>query len=291
MSLLQSIFMGIVQGLTEFLPVSSSGHLAIFKNLFGMEVDGGIFFDVLLHVGTLVAVIFAFRQDIKRLILEGCRIIYDVICNIKTFINNKKNNENEAYKRVIYNNYRKFVMLIVVATIPTAALGFCSRHLVEAAGGTLLAPGIGLLITGILLLVVDYTNSGKKIPKDATYANAMWIGICQGIAVFPGISRSGMTIAASLLSGFNRKFAVKYSFIMSIPAIIGAAILELTQLGGSDITLKLAFNYFLGAAAAGVVGYFCIKVMINLVQKKKFRYFAFYCFLIGVVAIAGNFVR
>lgn len=290
MSLLQSIFMGIIQGLTEFLPVSSSGHLAIFKNLFGMNVEGGIFFDVLLHVGTLAAVIVAFRQDIKRLLLEGCRIIYDVICNIKIFINNKKNNQNEAYKRVIYNNYRKFVMLIIVATIPTGALGFCSRHLVEAAGSTLLAPGIGLLITGILLLVVDYTNSGRKIPKDATYANAMWIGICQGIAVFPGISRSGMTIAASLLSGFNRKFAVKYSFIMSIPAILGAAILELTQIGGSDITLRLGLYYLLGAIVAGVTGYFCIKLMINLVQKKKFRYFAFYCFFIGVVAIIGNFV-
>lgn len=290
MSFLQSIFLGIVQGLTEFLPVSSSGHLAILKNFFGIETAGGIFFDVLLHVGTLVAIFFAFREDIKRLILEGCRIIYDVCCNIRTFIQNKKTGSNEAYRRIVHNNYRKFVMLVIIATIPTGMLGFVSRHLVEAAGSTLLAPGIGLLITGILLLVVDFTKSGKKLPKDATYANSMWIGICQGLAVFPGISRSGMTIASSLLCGFNKKFAVKYSFIMSVPAIIGAAILELTELDTASITVVTSLSYLLGAVVAGVVGYFAIKFMIVIVQRKKFRYFAYYCFLIGLISIIGNFV-
>ncbi len=291
MSILQSILLGIVQGLTEFLPVSSSGHLAIIQNLFGIETEGGILFDVLLHVGTLVAIFVAFRTDIQRLLLEGCSILYDVYCNIRTFIHNKKNGSNEAYKRIIHNNYRKFVMLIVVATIPTGMLGFVSRHLVEAAGGNLLAPGIGLLITGILLLVVDFTRSGKKIPRDATYANAMWIGICQGLAVFPGISRSGMTIASSLLFGFNRKFAVKFSFLMSVPAILGAAILEISQIGGSELTWGLGGIYLVGAIVAGIVGYFAIKFMIVVVQRKKFRYFAYYCFLIGVISIVANFVH
>lgn len=291
MSVLEAILLGIVQGITEFLPVSSSGHLAIFQNLLGIETEGGVFFDVLLHIGTLVALFMAFRKDVSRLLLEACRIAYDLYRNARIYIDNHKNNKNGEYIRVIGNNYRKFVVLILVSAIPTGLLGFFSRHLVEAASGNLLAPGIGLLITAVLLLVVGSRKSGTKIPKDASYADAMWIGICQGIAVFPGISRSGMTIAASLLCGFNRNFAVKYSFLMSIPAIIGAALLELTQLGKANLTLGLAGTYLLGAVAAGIVGYFAIKFMIVIVQRKKFTYFAYYCFLIGLIAIISNFVR
>lgn len=291
MNLLQALFMGLLQGVTEFLPVSSSGHLAIFKNLFGVATDTGILFDVLLHMGTLVAVVVAFYKDIYKLVLETCSIIYDLVQNAKIFIENKKTGEDHRYIRIVHNNYRKFVVLIIVSTIPTAFIGYMGKGLVEVAGQNLLAPGIGLLITGILLLVVDFTKAGNKIPKDVTYANAMWIGICQGIATFPGISRSGMTITAGLLNGLNRKFAVKYSFIMSIPAILGAMVLELKDIGGSGVTLALGMNYLAGTIVAGVVGYFCIRAMLVLVRKKKFRYFAYYCFLIGVVSIVGSFFK
>ena len=290
MSVLNAILMGLLQGLTEFLPVSSSGHLVIFKLVFGVNTDTGILFDVMLHIGTLGAVFVAFWKDIRQLAIETVRIIYDVIQNIKIFINNRKTGDDDPYRKIVHNNYRKFVMLILVSTIPTGILGFVAQGLVEKAGSSLLFPGIGLLITCILLLVVDFINSGNKIPKDVTYANAMWIGICQGISTFPGISRSGMTICACLLAGLNRKFAVKYSFLMSVLAILGAAVLELKNFGSETMSLGLGFTYLLGMIVAGVVGYFCVKTMLVLVRKKQFRYFAYYCFLIGIIALISNFV-
>lgn len=290
MSILESLFMGLIQGVTEFLPVSSSGHLAIFKNIFKLNTDTGILFDVLLHVGTLVAIVLVFRKDIGRLIVEGFRFLYDIIENIKIFIHNKKTGDAKRYKKLVPNNYRKFVVLIIVSTIPTGIIGLVLENTVIAANATLLAPGIGLFITGILLLVVDYFKAGNKIPKDVTYRDAVAIGICQGIATFPGISRSGMTIVACLLCGLNRKFAVKYSFIMSIPAVFGAAILEFKDIPGSGITIPQFFIYLAGAVIAGAVGYLCIKAMLILVQKKKFRYFAIYCFLVGIVSIGCHFL-
>lgn len=291
MSVINAVLMGLIQGLTEFLPVSSSGHLAIFKILFGVNTDTGILFDVMLHVGTLGAVFAAFSKDIRKLIIETLKIIMDLAENFQLYLSNRKDGKSRSYRKIVNNNYRKFVMLILVSTIPTGILGYTARGLVEMAGTVLLFPGIGLLITGILLWVVDFVNFGSKVPKDTTYANAMWIGICQGLASFPGISRSGMTICASLLCGLSRKFAVKYSFLMSVPAIIGAAVLELGEFGGESMTVGLGFTYLLGAAVAGVVGYFCIKTMLVLIRKKKFRYFSYYCFLAGAIAIVGYFVK
>lgn len=291
MTIWEAIVLGIVQGLTEFLPVSSSGHLAIFEHLLGVNMDGGMLFDVMLHLGTLTAIVLVFYKDIGKLIIEGFRMIRDVFGNARTFFQNQKNAEETRYSKIVHNNYRKFVLMIIVASVPTAIIGFLLRNLVTVTSATLLFPGLGLFITGILLLVVDFVEPGKKIPKDTSLWSALVIGACQGVAVLPGISRSGMTITAALLSGYNRKFAVKFSFIMSIPAILGAGILELKEaVGASNVTGSFLLCSFIGAIVAGIVGYFCIKFMLRLVQKKKLRYFSYYCFVIGMVAIVANFL-
>lgn len=290
MSFFQAILLGIVQGLTEFLPVSSSGHLAICEQLFHIQMDSGMFFDVMLHLGTLIAIFVAFRKDIGRLIMEAIRMVRDIFLNAKLYFHNKKTGEAKRYTRIVHSNYRRFVVLVLVATIPTAILGYFMRSIVDMASATLLFPGLGLLVTGILLLVVDFVPAGDRIPRDVNFITALLIGVCQGFATFPGVSRSGTTITACLLGGFNRKFAVKFSFIMSIPAVLGAAILEWTKAGGETITAGLVGNCFAGAIAAGIVGYFSIKTMLVIVQRQKLRYFSYYCFLIGVVAIVGNFL-
>lgn len=290
MTIIQAILLGIVQGLTEFLPVSSSGHLAILQNFFGIETPDSLLFEVLLHAATLLAVFVAFWDDIRKLLVEAVGMLYDVLDSAKKYLMGQRRGKKEKRTPLVHNNYRKLVALILVSTIPTAVLGLSSRNLVEAASGNLLAPGIGLLLTGVLLLVVDSVKTGKKIPKNATYAQAMWIGICQGLAVFPGISRSGITIAACMLCGFNRKFSVKYSFLMSVPAIIGAVFLEAPMAGHAQLTISLALLYLLSAILAGVVGYFVIKFMVVLVQRQKFKYFAIYCFFMGILSIAGNFL-
>lgn len=290
MTLLQSVLMGIIQGVTEFLPVSSSGHLAIFKILFDVNTDTGILFDVLLHVGTLIAVCVVYYKDIIRLIVEFVHILIDLVLNLKTFFIRIIRKEDVTYRRIINNSYRKFVLLIIVATIPTGIIGSIGSDLVEACSEFLIVPGVCLLITAVLLFISDRIPDGTKKPKQVTATNAFVIGICQGIATMPGISRSGTTIAACVISGFDRKFAVKYSFILSIPAILGALVLQLKDLG--DITLAAGElrNYLVGMIVAAVVGYVCIKTLLVVVKKKKFKYFGFYCIAAGILAIVGHFL-
>lgn len=289
MSLLQAILMGIIQGLTEFLPVSSSGHLALFKILFGVETDTGILYDVLLHVGTLIAICLVYYKDIGKLIVEGCGILRDAFFNVVVFFRNKALQEDEPYRRIVNSGYRKFVMLIIVSTIPTGIIGVFGKDAVTMASEILIVPGICLVVTGILLLVADRAKDGEKLPKNVTYTNAFGVGIAQGIATLPGLSRSGTTITACLLSGYQRNFAVKYSFIMSIPAILGALILELTDISSVAVTSAEIVYYIIGMIIAAVVGYICIKTMLVIVRRKKFTGFAIYCFIIGIVSIAGYF--
>lgn len=296
MSLLQSIIMGIIQGVTEFLPVSSSGHLALFQILFDVQTDTGLLFGVLLHLGTLIAICIAFYKDIIRLIIEFFMMLKDILFNIVILFQNIFMRRGLEYQRVISTAYRKFVLLILVSTIPTGVIGIVDSDLVAVAETVLIIPGICLIITGLLLLVADHLPNGTKTPKHVTYTNAFLIGICQGLATLPGLSRSGTTITACLASGFDRKFAVKYSFIMSIPAVLGAALLEcknfveMSNAGTAAVTGADIGIYIAGMLVAAVVGYISIKTMLVIVRRKKFTWFALYCFLIGGISVVGYFV-
>lgn len=288
MSLLQSIFLGFIQGLTEFLPVSSSGHLSIFKQFFDID-SGGIFYDVLLHIGTLIAVCFVYYKDIWKMITEGCGIIRDAFVNIGIWLGNVIHHEHNPYRKLIDSSYRKFVMLVIVSTIPTGIIGVVAGDLVEASQQLLIIPGICLIITSILLFIADRLPDGDKMPRNTSYTNAFAIGIAQGVATMPGISRSGTTITACLLSGMNRSYAVKYSFIMSIPAILGALVLKIRDVDMAALTSGDVLNYVVGTLVAMVVGYICIKTMLVIVRKKKFIIFSIYCLIMGIVSIAGYF--
>ena len=295
MNLFESILMGIIQGVTEFLPVSSSGHLAIFKNLFGLQ-EVGLLFDVLLHVGTLVAVCIAFYKDILELIINGFGIVVDACKNIGYFfINMIKKNQKEFkkkdYLKVISTPYRRFAMLVIVTTIPTGIMGILFDDIIEAASTALIIPGICLLITGTLLLIADNTPDGKKNENTVSYKNAAVVGVCQGIATLPCISRSGTTIVACLVSKMVRKFAVKYSFIMSIPVILGAAVLQVKDVTTESISGGEILNYIIGMIVAAVVGYICIKTMLKVVRNKKFFGFSVYCYIVGAIAIFSYFLK
>lgn len=290
MSLIQALLLGFIQGITEFLPISSSGHLAIIENLFHIETDTGLFFNTILHLGTLVVILVVFYQDMKKLFLEGCKIVCDFYENVCIYFYNKHQQEAKRYKKVISNNYRKLFLLLLVSTISTAFVGFFLQNFAEQAEKNLLASAMGFFITGVLLLVVDFFPAGKKVPKDVTYFMAFLLGICQGIAVFPGISRAGITIAVCLLCGFSKKFAVKYSFLMAIPTIMGAVLLELFQFTYISKNMEVLFLAVISAMIAGIIGYFCIKGMLELIKRKRFRIFSMYCFLLGIVAIIYNFI-
>lgn len=290
MSFIEALILGLIQGLTEFLPISSSGHLAILENIFIKGGSAGILFDVILHVGTLVAVFAALHQEVMRLVYEGCTCIYDMFGNAGVYLHNKTHQDARRYKKIISNNYRKLLLLLLITTIPTAIEGFLFENLAEIAGENFLAPAMGLFITGVLLLTADFFSAGKKIPKDVTYKTALLIGIFQGFAVFPGISRVGVTIVVCLLCGFNRKFAVKYTFLAGIPTVIGAAILEIPKIPGSGVTIGMLATYVAAATIAGFTGYLCIRIMMEAARKRKFRFFSIYCFLLGIAAVVCNFV-
>jgi len=288
MTILQSIFLGIVQGLTEFLPVSSSGHLAILQNIFHIETGDSVLFDVLLHLGTLLVVFIVYWKDICKLVVEAVRLCADAVANVGIFFKGKKG--ERQYRRLIRTNYRKFVVLIILSTIPTGLMGYFGRKLISDASNTLIVPGICLLITAVLLLLSDRCTNCYKIPRDVSGLEAVLVGIAQGFATLPGLSRSGSTLAACLMCGFDRKFAVKYSFILSIPAILGAAVLEISDVAAETVTPQLVGVYAAGMAAAAVVGYLCIRVMLKIVRNRKLSYFAIYCAIAGAVAIIASFV-
>ncbi|WP_455714526.1 undecaprenyl-diphosphate phosphatase [Anaerosporobacter sp.] len=289
MTILQAIIMGIVQGVAEFLPISSSGHLAIMKYILHIN-DTGLLFNVMLHFGTLIAMFVAFWKDIKQLLIEGFGIIGDLFVNIGRLVHNLFSKEKREYNKVIKTAYRKFVMLVVVSTIPTGILGILLQNVVEVTSETLIIPGLCLLLTGVLLLISDRTVPGKKRAKDVTYADAGIIGLAQGLATLPGLSRSGTTITACLSCGLDKNFAVKYSFIMSIPAILGAVILQMKDISTVAVDSTEVVGYVIGTLIATIVGYICIKTMLVVVRRKKYKGFAYYCFVVGSIAVIWNFV-
>ena len=290
MNIIEAIILGLVQGLAEFLPISSSGHLAIAKELFGLD-DVGLAFDLLLHLGTLIAVFVAFYKDIWELIVEGCGIIKDTCINVGYWFMNKTGDKSKEYIKVISSPYRRFVMLIIISTIPTGIMGLLFKSIFNLDNPILLVPAISLLLTGCLLLLADSLPSGKTTEKNATYLQGAIIGISQGFATLPGLSRSGTTIACCLACGFEKKFAVKYSFIMSIPAILGANILELGDLASAGISTGELINYIVGTIVAAITGYICIKTMLVVVRRNKFKYFAYYCFAVGLLSGIVFFVK
>ncbi len=285
MELIKALILGLIQGLAEFLPISSSGHLAIFKHVLGFDTDTGLLFDVLLHLGTLAAVFVAFSKDIFELIKEGFSIIGQFfkslyLCMVK----------REKWQAVITTPYRRFVMLVVISTIPTGIMGLLFSDAINAASATLIVPGALLLINGVQLLISDRLADGKLTEDTASYGKAAVVGVAQGVATFPGISRSGTTITACLACGFSREFAVKYSFIMSIPAILGALVLELLDFAPEALSASDWMNYLSATVVSALVGYVCIKTMLVVVRGKKFKYFAYYCFAMGAFAVLFSFL-
>lgn len=284
MNVFKSLVMGIVQGITEFLPVSSSGHLAIFEQLLDMNLENGIYFDIMLHFGTLIAVIVAFREDVWGMIRETWRMLVTVFANLLVFIAKKKGNTRYTYFKVINSSYRKLVLMVIISTIPTGILGIVGAKLVSAVSDSLWIVGIYLIITGILLLLADYRHGILKI-KDATYSSAFLLGIVQGVATMPGLSRSGTTIATARMMGYNKKLAVKYSFIMSIPAVFGAMVVKFKNIGNEAFGSSNLPGYLIGTISAGITGYFAIKIMLKLIKNRKYTGFSIYCFAAGVAAI------
>lgn len=285
------ILLAVIQAVTEFLPVSSLGHLCAAESFLGIGHETGLLLETMLHLGTVAAIIFLFKKDLKRIGIELMGMFLDLIGNLNLYIHNKRKGTDLKYARIVTGTYRKLTVLLLISMIPTALLGITSRRLALLAADTPIFSGIGFLLSGILLLVTDLNRSGgAKGPKEASYDSAMWIGICQGLAVFPGISRMGFTICAALLCGYSRKFAVRFSVFMSLPAIIGAFFTEIGYFAVPEMTVGLGVAFVFAAVIAGFVGCLVIRNMLSWAQKVELRYFAYYSFAVGIITLAIIFI-
>ena len=277
MTFLSSFLLGLVQGIAEFLPISSSGHLAIAQNLLGMSDAGTVpeFFDVLLHLGTLVAVFVAYWADIKDMVLEFFRGAGDLIHH------SKPNPVPPA---------RRLILLIILGTLPLFVV-LPVKDAVQSLSNSMVFIGAALIVTGVLLFVSDRVKKGRKNERTATWLDVLIVGLGQAIATMPGISRSGMTITTGCFVGFERKFAVRFSFLLSIPAVLGANILSLADAAKAGINWAEVPVYLVGVVTAAVVGYLCIRLLRFIADRGKFGAFAYYCWAVGVLTLVLNVIK
>lgn len=290
MTFLKAILLGLIQGLTEFIPVSSFGNLAVANRFLNYNTEHIALYSILIHLGTLWVLLRIFRNEIKKMFFAVCSMVKDVLENFKIWIENRKNFDARRYQKVLGSNYRRLAFMVLTASIPTAIVGYLLHGPSWEAAGSLLSLGIGFLITGIILLVADMLQAGRKIPRDAGILDVLILGVAQGISVLPGISRTGATISCSVMRGYSRKFSIKYSFLMSIPAVIGAVLAEIGELRGASFDWILVLSGLAGMITAAITGMLCIRAVLRLLQKKNFTRFACCNFVIGILVLAGHFI-
>jgi undecaprenyl-diphosphatase len=254
MTIIEAIVLGIVQGLTEFLPVSSSGHLVLLQKVFQIN-EGAMLFTIMLHFGTLISIFIVFRNDIFEMIKSPLS---------------------------------KLSLMIISATIPTVLIALLLKDLVEDAFSSASTLGFGFLFTGVLLWTVDSIKPGKKELKEMTFINAILIGIAQGLAIFPAVSRSGSTIAGALFQNFDRRYAAKFSFLMSIPAILGSLVFQVKDIVGTELSIEWT-PVIIGTLVAAASGYFAIRFMMEVITKKSLKYFSVYVFVLGGLVLLDQY--
>ncbi len=277
MSVFEALIQGVVQGLSEFLPISSSGHLSLLQYFFGISGEASASFSILLHFGTLVAVFAAFYKTIWALIVEFFRIFKDIFTGKFSL----KNSSPE----------RRMILLLIVAQLPLLIFYFISDFYNSlSADSDIIVEGCCFLLTSVLLFISDRVVKGKKTAADMSYKDALIIGTVQGIAPLPGLSRSGSTISTGLMCGLTREYAVSFSFIMGIPPVLMANLLEIKDILGGEVDGAAAplepMQSIIGIVVAAVVGFASIKMVNYLVKKDKFTIFAWYTLFLGLATVA-----
>ena len=250
-TLLEILILAIIQGLTEWLPISSSGHLVIAQKYLGLNLP--LIFSVMLHTGTVIVVLVAFRKDIEEIVKALA-------------MGDFKNEEG------------RLALFIAVGSVPIALIGFVFHGFFESLFNNLLAVGLALLITGIVLFFSEKRRGNKKLG----ILDSLIIGLAQAVAIIPGVSRSGMTVATGLLRKIDKVTAFKYSFLLSVPAVIGATVLESRELFVGNIDM---IPLFLGTIVSMIVGFGSLKLLQKIVMREKFHLFAYYCWTVGLAII------
>ena len=271
MTYIQAIILGLAQGLAEFLPISSSGHLALLQYFFGVNSDNVLPFTVLMHLGTLLSVFIIYWTDIVELIKELIATIKD-ICTGKGL-------------RINANPTRRMGFMIIVATIPTALIGLLFEDFFNNLYASLVGISLGLIFTGMILLIAERMGKQDKTIMTMKFRHAVFVGIMQGIAICPGVSRSGSTLFGSLISGLDRETAVKFAFLISIPSILGSVILEAPDAFEQGMDAAIVGPVIVGVIIAALSGIFAIKAMIRVVTGKRLFGFSIYVWLVAATVL------
>lgn len=275
MTLIQAIILGIIQGVAEFLPISSSGHLVVLQNFFGIK-EGNLFFTEMLHFGTLISIFIVYFNDIINIIVEFFKMIGDGI-------------KNKKFR--IKNGYQKLGLLIIVGSIPTAIIGILFEDFFENFYSSSLLPiGIAFMITGLLIWIANKRPYENKNVKNMSFLDSFIIGTFQGIAIIPGISRSGSTIVAGLFRGLDRSLATEFSFLLALPATFGAGLLGIRDVVKTGSELAFTAPLLIGMALSTIIGVFAIKFLISILKKDKLYYFSYYLWTIGIITIISHFL-
>ena len=273
MSISEAFILGLVQGLTEFLPVSSSAHLVFVQHLLGFK-EPLLFFDIVLHLGTLVSLFIYFSADLAHLIRDSFDAVF--------FLLRRKRTE-EIFELAPYS---RWALGLLIASFPTGVIGFLFKDWFESLFGSLGAVGWALVGTSVILGLTFYFEKGKKGIKKTGWVDFLFIGALQGVAIIPGISRSGTTIAAGLFRGLDRETAFRFSFLLAIPAILGAALLELKK--GFLLAKGDLFPLGVGFLTALVFGYIAISLLSKLVRKGRLHFFALYTLLLAFLVLFSS---
>lgn len=263
----QAIALGVVQGLTEYLPVSSSGHLVIAHHLFGLA-EPAVFFDVILHMGTLVAVVWFYRDTIASILKGSLKALTGGWAGFKPA---------SAFDPSFY-----YALMIIAASSPTGLIGVLFKDQLEGLFGSMSWTGVSFIVNGLMLLTVVWAKDREREVSDIKWWEAVAIGVAQGIAIVPAISRSGATITLALFMGMKKEKAAEFSFLLSIPAILGALALKLRHHSDVHSAVSLGTGFIVSL----VVGYFSLILLVTLMKRGKFQWFGYYCVAVGAAVLA-----
>ncbi len=292
MDLLRDIFLGFIQGITGFLPVSSSGHLLLLSNWFGMDAGYTTFFLCVLKLASLLAVFVVMFKDIMKLIMGSFQLILDMFSNVVIFFRKNFGREKEGYYVLDSNPYKKMSLMILISTVATGVCGLFLKSVADNMAWIPLAIGICFIITGVVLVLAEsLSGDGKRNIKNMGAFEAIVIGIAQGISVIPGISRVAMAYVAAIAFGHSRNFAMKYTIFLAIPSIVGSALVNLCQLEGTSISMSGLSNMLAGMLVCISTSVLFLKIMLKLSKRGNYLAFALYGIVFGViVSIIGFFV-
>ncbi|MGN0274006.1 MAG: undecaprenyl-diphosphate phosphatase [Chordicoccus sp.] len=290
MDVLISVLAGVVQGLTEFIPVSSSGILVILRQMTGFTGDEALAYLAFLHLGTLAALLICLQNDLKKMARELLRMLRDIRSNAALYLRASRSGEEPRYARIVTTTYRRLVVMTLSSALMTALIGLILWKAAARVSGSLLYTGAGFILTGVILLVMSMIRPQGKVVKEIPLRSAFWTGIVQGFSVLPGLSRSAVTISSSILSGFRAKSAIRFSYLISVPVVLGAFLAGLISgIGTGTINGHFLMTAIPGAIASALTGMLVIRRMLKLTRRAGSRPFAFLSFAFGVIAVAASF--